>query len=209
VTTWRRIIRGLGVLTIIGTLVVCATPAINILADRLAVNESVKPSGADAIVVLGAGLIHADLLKEESMRRLMRGVELYKQGLAPLVIVLGSGLPGEPSSSEAEVRSRLASAMGIPPDAIIQVETTTTREESTQTASLLRPRDLHRIILVTESLHMRRAKLVFERAGFEVWPGVSANYPAALSLPADRLWLAMRVAQESAALIYYRLAGYI
>jgi uncharacterized SAM-binding protein YcdF (DUF218 family) len=203
--TLRRIIRGFGALTIIGILVVAATPVSNILGERLAVTESV-PSNADAIVVLGAGLIHAGLLKEESMRRVVRGVELYKQGLAPLLILLGSGVPSE---SEAEVRSRFASAMGIPLDAIIKLETTNTRVESTQTASLLRPRNLHRIILVTESLHMRRAKLAFERAGFEVWPGVSANYPAALSQPADRLWLAMRVAQESAALIYYRLAGYL
>ena len=171
--------------------------------------ESVKPSKADAIVVLGAGLIHSGILKNESMRRVVRGVELYKENLAPLLIVLGAGLPDEPNPSEAEVRLRFASAMGVPRDAIITLETTTTREESTRTASFLHPRNLHRIILVTESLHMRRAKLVFERAGFEVLPGVSANYPAALSLPADRLWLAMRVTQESAALLYYRLAGYI
>jgi uncharacterized SAM-binding protein YcdF (DUF218 family) len=209
VTTWRRIIRGLGVLTIIFILTICATPVSNILGERLAVTESEKPSNADAIVVLGAGLIHDDVLKNESIRRVVRGVELYKQGLAPLLIVLGSALPGELNTSEPEVRSRFASAMGIPTDAIIKLETTNTRVESIQTAGLLRPRNLHRIILVTESLHMRRAKLVFERAGFEVLPGVSAHYPAALSLPADRLWLAMRVAQESAALLYYRLAGYI
>jgi uncharacterized SAM-binding protein YcdF (DUF218 family) len=100
--------------------------------------------------------------------------------------------------------------MGIPPEAIIKIETSmTTREESIHTASVLRQRNMHRIILVTESLHMRRAKLVFERSGLEVLPAISTDYPGAILRPGGRLWLAMRLMQESAALVYYRLAGYI
>jgi len=56
---------------------------------------------------------------------------------------------------------------------------------------------------------MRRAKLVFEREGLRVQPAVSTDYPSVLMSPYDRLWLTMRIAQEVAGLIYYRLAGYI
>jgi uncharacterized SAM-binding protein YcdF (DUF218 family) len=100
--------------------------------------------------------------------------------------------------------------MGIPPAAILKEETAnTTHEESIHISSTLRGRNAARILLVTESLHMRRASQVFERAGLQVQPAASADYPAIVRSPGDRLWLAMRIAQESIALIYYRLAGYI
>ena len=207
-STWERIIRGLGIFTTVAFLLTAATPVSNIFGQRLAISETLQPS--DAIVVLGAGLIHTGVLREESLRRAVRGIELYKQGLAPLLVVLGPARRDEPNISEAEVRSRLAQSLGIPTDAILKLEsTTTTRDESIQTANLLRQRNVRSIILVTESLHMRRAQLTFERAGLEVRAAISSDYPKAINLPAPRLWLAMRVVQESAALIYYRLAGYI
>src|SRR5262245_51029632 len=116
------------------------------LGRRLSIPEAIHPS--DAIVVLGAGLINTRILRAESMRRIVRGMELYKQDLAPILIVLGD-------SDETELRAELAQMMGVPSDAITKIKTnTTTREESTRTAALLRQRNGHRIILVTESLHM-------------------------------------------------------
>jgi uncharacterized SAM-binding protein YcdF (DUF218 family) len=201
VNRWERLIRGIGLVIAIVFLVIIATPLTNILSETIAVPEAIQPS--DAIVVLGAGMIHTGALREESMRRIVHGMELYQQGLAPLLIVLGN-------SSEIELRSRLARNMGIPASAIRTIETnTTTREEASRTAELLREHNGHRILLVTESLHMRRAKVLFEHEGFEVWPAVSRSYSSGIFFPGDRLWLAMRVGQEFTALLYYRLAGYI
>jgi uncharacterized SAM-binding protein YcdF (DUF218 family) len=195
-----RAIRTLGALTIGGLVIAAMTPISNILSRKLAVVEIVEP--ADAIVILGAGYIDPRILREESLRRLVRGVELYKQNLAPLLVMLGS-VP------EFELRFKFARTVGVPPDAILNTApTATTQEEAAQTSALLRQRNLHRIILVTESLHMRRAKLVFEQYGLEVLPAVSLDSPG-LIFPLDRLWLSLRIVQESAALLYYRLAGYI
>jgi uncharacterized SAM-binding protein YcdF (DUF218 family) len=203
----QRIIRGLGVLSMLFFVITTLTPASDIVSRWFAVPENIQPS--DAIVVLGAGLLHQGMLPEESLRRLVRGITLYKQGMAPLLVVDGNPRPDDPNLSEAEVRSRLARTMGIPSDAIVKQETSTsTIEESKLIATLLHPRNVHRIILVTDPFHMHRAKLVFERAGFEVMPATSADYPAVMRSPRDRLWLAVRVTQESAALVYYRLAGY-
>ena len=197
----QHVVRGLGVLILITFLIIAGTPVTSGISRQLAVPEDIRPS--DAIVVLGAGVVRAGMLREESMRRMSRGLELYKQGLAPLLIVLGSG-------SEIETRAKLALALGVPSSAIVRLETrTTTREEAERTAVLLRQQLGHRIILVTESLHMHRAKMLFERAGLEVSPAVSSDYSAGLTQPGDRLWLAMRVSQEFVALIYYRIAGYI
>ena len=87
--------------------------------------------------------------------------------------------------------------------------TYTTYQEAVFTADLLRPRRVRKILLVTESMHMRRAKLLFEKAGLAVLPALSdRNFEAAVA-PQDRLMLIFRIAEETAALIYYRIAGYI
>ena len=205
---WERLIRGLGVLTIAGFLILALTPASNAIGRKLAVNSQVQP--AEAIVVLGAGLMHSGILVEESMRRVIHGIELYKKGLAPVIVFSGTGRGDEPETKEAAIRARLAMAMGIPSEAILREDTAnTTREEAVHIASQLRLRHITRILLVTESLHMRRAQAVFERAGLQVLPAASADYTIMAISPGERLRLTIRILQEGAALIYYRAAGYL
>lgn len=200
-------IRGVGVLTFAAFLIVALTPASNAVGRKLAVRSEVRP--AEAIVVLGAGLLHGGILNDESMRRAICGIELYK-GLAPVIVLSGTSRAEEPNPTEAEIRAELAGAMGIPSQAILKEETAnTTREESIHIAEKLRQQHMSRILLVTESLHMRRAEYVFERAGFQVFPATSADYTITAVGPVDKLWLTIRILEESAALIYYRAAGYI
>jgi hypothetical protein len=42
-----------------------------------------------------------------------------------------------------------------------------------------------------------------------VLPATSADYTNSADSPGDRLWLMIRILQESTALMYYRAAGYI
>src|SRR5215475_10101903 len=109
---WMRIIRGLGILTVILFAVAALSPATNYVGRHLAVKSEVKPSGA--IVVLGAGLMHGGILNDESMRRAIRGIELYKQGFAPLIVFSGPSYGEGSGVTEAQVRSKLAVALGIP-----------------------------------------------------------------------------------------------
>ncbi|HYD32651.1 MAG TPA: YdcF family protein [Azospirillaceae bacterium] len=58
----------------------------------------------------------------------------------------------------------------------------TTAENAAFAAALLHPQDIRTIALVTHGWHMRRARYVFERAGFEVIPaptGFGAVLPSA------------------------------
>ena len=164
----------------------------------------------DAIVVLGAGLMNGGTLRDESLRRAVEGIALYKQGLAPILVLSGPGRRDGTPRSEAEQRSALAQAMGVPLEAILTEDTAnTTREEAVRISRLLMHRGLRKILLVTDSLHLRRAKLVFETNGLEVFPAPSDDYSSAATTAKDRLWLLTRIVQETAALAYYRLAGYI
>ena len=204
---WNRFIRGLGILTTLLFFITTLTPAANMIGRNLAIAPQAESGGA--IVVLAAGLMRDGELSDESMRRLWKGIELYKQGAAPLIVLSGRSRE-EPSPTEAEVRGKIAGLAGIPREAILKEETAnTTREEAIRIGPLLKEHNVSRIILVTESFHLRRAKLVFERAGLDVVAGPSDNYSNALWTPAGRLWVAMRVAMEAFALVYYRVAGYV
>jgi hypothetical protein len=56
---------------------------------------------------------------------------------------------------------------------------------------------------------MRRAAAVFESAGLVVFPAPSDNSPEESTSPGGRLHLMTSVAEQGAALFYYRIAGYI
>lgn len=206
-SAWGRIIRGLGILIVIAFLIIALTPVSNLAAKTFAIIPDKKP--ADAIVILGAGLMNGGSLQDESLRRVVAGIDLYKQGLAPLIVLSGGARPDDLQHTEAQQRSILAQTMGIPAEAILKEETSnTTREEAVRISRLLMHRGLRKILLVTESLHLRRAKLVFENAGLEVFPARADDYSVSAVSAKDRLWLASRIIEESAALAYYRLAGY-
>jgi uncharacterized SAM-binding protein YcdF (DUF218 family) len=201
-------IRSLGVLIVLALLIISLTPLVNVAGEAFVGPSERKQS--DAIVVLAAGLARGGTLQDESRRRLIGGIVLYKEGLAPILVLSGRGRRDEPQLTEAESRSMFAQTMGIPAEAILKEETAnTTKEEAVRISRLLMHRGLRRILLVTESLHERRAKLVFERAGLVVLSVPSDDYPIAAVSPLGRLWLAARLFQESAALTYYHLAGYI
>jgi uncharacterized SAM-binding protein YcdF (DUF218 family) len=200
----KNIDRILGVAGVFAAVVFFATaltPIVNYASAHFAIKPVVKPSGA--IVVLGGGVWNGGMLSDESLRRTVHGIELYKTKLAPLIVFSGP-------EGEAEIRTELALTMGIPQNAIIKNDTSnTTREESIDISEILESRDVHSILLVTESLHMRRALYLFQRTGLEVYPVPSDNFTEAATSTGRRFELAARIVEESAALIYYRIAGYI
>lgn len=202
------ILRWLGIFSVVAFSLSVFTPMWNVIGQKLAVAPDLQR--ADAVVVLGSAINADGTLNDESLRRTAHGMELYKGGLAPLLLVSGSTLPNGMGPSEAEVRRDLAVRMGIPDERIILFPNVlTTRDESRQVAAELERRHAGSILLVTESLHMRRAMRLFERVGLKVFPAPSDNQPQAASYPDDRLLLMRTILEQGGALVYYRIAGYI
>jgi uncharacterized SAM-binding protein YcdF (DUF218 family) len=125
---------------------------------------------ADAIVVLGGGMgVHRKCKSPEmfgSADRVWQGARLYNAGLAKVVSLSGP---------DVEISTvPLAEDLGVPRDAMMYFsDARNTEEESkliyeklSQTSSGNKPK----ILLVTSAWHMSRAKLLFERAGFDVVP---------------------------------------
>jgi uncharacterized SAM-binding protein YcdF (DUF218 family) len=136
------------------------------------------------------------------------GIALYRNGLAPLLVFAGPAR-GE-SPAEATVRAELARELGIPAEVILtEAEARTTREEAVRLEARLRPMGVRKILLVTNSLHMPRARRLFELAGFEVLAAPSDDLSKTSGEPEDRLQLTRQMLEELIAQLYYRVAGYL
>lgn len=194
-------VRWLGAATLLALGVVCFTP----LTDLMQPPAHPPPEPADAIVVLGSYMGVDGVLSAVSLQRAVHGIQLYRRGLAPLLVMCGAR---QGPLAEAEVRGRLARDFGVPPAAVLtDASGHTTRDEASRMRRLLEPRGARRLLLVTSNDHMPRARRQFEREGFRVLPApVGGLRPESLK-PGDRLGHARRWVQEMAARAYYRLAG--
>ena len=190
--------RILGLSALLVFVVAAFTPVSNWLNAWMAGAARIEP--ADAIVVLGRGGADSDgVLTNRSLRRLMHGIELYRERLAPLLVLSGTG-------EETGARAVLAEGLGVPATVIMQVSSVhTTREEAERIGELLLPRGRRRILLVGDPIDMPRARAVMERAGFTVLPAPTAA--TGPSLPEGRLGLLRDIATELGGLAYYRITG--
>ncbi len=122
---------------------------------------------ADAIIVLGAAAYDARP-SPVFEQRIVHGINLHERGLGPWLIFTG-GFGGEGARfAESEVARRYAIDKGVPEERIlIETVSRTTRENLEQAAMLMRERDLHSAILVSDPLHMARALRLARGEGIE------------------------------------------
>ena len=182
------------------------SPLANLLTRWLSIPPRLER--AEAVVVLGGGLRPDGVPNSASLRRALHGIVLYRAGLAPRLLLLGEARGGV--STEAQVRAELAGQLGISPTAILtEIGARTTREEAIRVEVLLRSTGVRRILLITDSLHMVRARGVFERAGFEVLAAPVDDLSNLETNPEKRLQLMRRVLEELLGWLYYQVAGYL
>jgi uncharacterized SAM-binding protein YcdF (DUF218 family) len=199
------IVRILGLAGLTGVLASALTPLPNIIIERMGGVERLERS--DAVIVLARGGFDPDgVLSNSSLRRTLKGIELYRQGLAPLLVL--SGATGSTGVGEAGLRMRLARALGVPTEAILAVSSgRTTREEGLHLRERLRPLGVRRILLVADRVDMPRSRAVFARVGFEVFPAPTAS---GLSRdPENRLEMTREIAGELLGWLYYWLRGHV
>jgi uncharacterized SAM-binding protein YcdF (DUF218 family) len=120
-------------------------------------------------------------------RRVARGIEVFRQGAAPVLVMSGGGAGIVP---EAEIMQSLALAAGIPEAAlIVEPRSRNTLENARETARLLHARGLHAVILVSDRVHLPRAALLFRHAGLKIAGRAAAAAPPA---PLRELALGLR-----------------
>lgn len=124
---------------------------------------------AQAIVVAGAK-VHPDGRPSSALlARVAAAVALWKDERAPFLCFTGAALGGAPS--EASVAARLAAEAGVPREAMLLDErSTSTATNATEAWALLEPLGARQVVLVTDDFHLWRATRLFRARGFTVAP---------------------------------------
>lgn len=182
------------------------TPLVNYAAGPGHADNQLHP--AEAIVVLGGGIYADGSLSALSLRRVTTGIRLYRRQLAPLIVF--SGPAARAPVAEAQVAADLARDFGVPAEHILMDDGGwTTREEARRISELLKRRGIRRILLVTDSDHLRRARPLFEDAGVATMPAPSDPFLSVIGSPEARLQLLRQVAMGFVARLYYALLRHL
>lgn len=126
-------------------------------------------SDVDCILVLGAG-IWGDKPSPMLEDRLLQGIELYKKGVAPKIIM--SGDHGREDYDEVNIMKQFAIDKGVPSEDIFMDHAGFSTYES-----MYRARDIFeckKIVVVTQKYHLYRAIYIGEKLGLECY-GVGAD----------------------------------
>ena len=92
--------------------------------------------------------------------RLDHVVELWDEGLAPVVVVTGGNQPGD-RFTEAEASAKYLSEHGVAAErSCRRTRATAARSRSTRSSDLLHERGLHRVLLVSDPYHSLRIRLM-------------------------------------------------
>ncbi len=192
----------------ISLLIVFYTP----VTDWIALPLFVSPDAAkgDAIVVLSSWANVSGELNESGLRRAIAAGRLYRSGAARTVIVTGSRPASEDAGDALEASSRFLQELGVPVSAIaIEDHSGNTRDSAVHIAALARQRGWERLVLVTDSTHMRRTRAAFAHEGLKVSCEPTMMWRIGGNGASNRLAKLGAVVHEYGGLLYYRARGWI
>jgi uncharacterized SAM-binding protein YcdF (DUF218 family) len=146
-------------LSLIFVVVLCAVlffargPILRFAGESWVVEDPL--SRADAIIVLSDDNFYAD--------RAAHAADLYRHGLAPIVVASGRRL--RPNAGIAELMEHDLIERGVPKDRILRVShnAENTREEAQAMAQQALEHKWRSVIVVTSNYHTRRARYIFLR----------------------------------------------
>jgi len=156
---WRWVLLGIGIVVVLAVGYYAIT-----LFQVWSTGRSDSDGPADAIVVMGAAQ-YDGRPSPQLAARLDHVVDLWPQGLAPLVVATGGKRPGD-RFTEAQASASYLQERGVPAEAIVLEDQGTNSYESLRAvAGLLAARGLDEVMIVTDPYHALRSKLIAEQVG--------------------------------------------
>lgn len=212
-----------GCLVLAGVAFVASTPLIaNRLLKRLERPVAVEDPQhcarlpPDTVVVLAGGVdrlpsSRADfsVMNIQSRRRTERGVQYWREGSGRQVILTGGQIRYR-GYSNADLMGEYAQWLGVPREALRLERRSGNTHENASNAARLVPRLPPRISLVTSAMHMPRALMEFQAAGFDVCPlptdfrSLSARLPDSLLPTSNSLMKTEAALHEILGNAFYR-----
>jgi uncharacterized SAM-binding protein YcdF (DUF218 family) len=167
----RRLRHTLGLLSL-GAAIVYTVGLVMVLV----VSQQDQRRPVDVIVVLGAAQYNgrpSPVLRA----RLDHALDLYRDGLAPLVVVTGGVGRGD-TTSEALVGKRYLVAREVPADAVVAMpQGRSTMASMTAVSVWLQRRGERRVLLVSDPFHMFRLRLEARRTSMEAYTSPTESSP--------------------------------
>jgi uncharacterized SAM-binding protein YcdF (DUF218 family) len=157
---------------------------------------------SDAIVVLGSAQYNG-VPSSIFEARLEHALELYEDGVAPVVVTVGGKADGDQFTEAAAGRDYLAEA-GVPEDALLAVEEgVDTLESMRAVGTVFHERGWDSAVLVTDPWHAMRAERMAEDAGITADSSPTRQGPAVQTRTTQFRY----ILRETAAYLYYRATG--
>ncbi len=230
----RRV--GLARLLVAGALLILLVCANGFVVGGLIVSlESATPSlspsaTADAIVVLSGGTLPQILPRttievNDAGDRVLYGATLFRQHRAPRVVVTGDvGTGGIAFRPESDEMAELLESLGVPGPAIVtERQAQNTHEHAVNLCPTFAQLGIHRVLLVTSALHMRRSVGVFRHSCPSVdYVPAPTDFRGIYGLPEPRYRAVSRliptpralldfsdVTHEYVGILYYHLRGWL
>ena len=132
--------------------------------------ENLKNFNADCIMVLGCGIEDEETPSPMLRDRLDVGIELYKQGAAPKILLTGDN--GTEQHNEIHVMLKYTKEAGVPEkDIFCDHAGFSTYDSMYRAASIF---NAEKVIVVTQTYHQYRALYIGEKLGIDVM-GVASD----------------------------------
>ena len=145
-------------------------------------HDQTRPAGA--IVVLGAAQ-YVGRPSPVLRARLDHAITLWRNGMAPTMIVTGGTGTGD-TTSEAAVSQRYVIQHGVPERAILlETQGRTTSQSMSGIAALMGTRNRRDILLVSDPFHMLRLTILARRHGLDPYASPTPTSPISAS-PTER-----------------------
>jgi uncharacterized SAM-binding protein YcdF (DUF218 family) len=158
-------------------------------------------TAADAIVVLGAAQ-YDGRPSPVLTARLDHALDLWKQGLAPIIVVTGGKRPGD-RFTEATASANYLIDHGVPDAQILrEVQGTSSWESLAAAARILRERGLSEVILVSDPYHALRI------GGIARELGLTAHVSPTRTSPIGGGAAFKHMVKETGAVALGRIVGY-
>jgi uncharacterized SAM-binding protein YcdF (DUF218 family) len=141
--------------------------------DAVANEDEAQP--ADAIAVFGAAE-YSGRPSPVLHLRLDHAVELYRRGVAPLIITLGGGSDKDSGNTEGAVGRDYLLANGVPFGNIIaETRSIDTEQQVHQLAAIARENNLRHIVVVSDATHLFRIRELCRDSGLDVYTSPRAT----------------------------------
>ncbi len=141
---------------------------------RAARTDQARP--AEAIVVFGTAQYNG-VPSPVLAARLDHAIELYRKGLAPVIVVTGGNQPGD-RFTEATASANYLIQRGVPDEHVLrEVSGTSSWQSLAAAANFLDDRDITDVLLVSDPFHSLRIRAMADELGLDAHSSPTRTSP--------------------------------